>query len=128
MTDRRSTRYPICGAVWSSGPLAGRQCVLPPHHAGDHAADERTPCECEHPAILDDGRWSALALVGFQPATGDPEGPLLELRDCSRCGSTRARPVPSLRYLVRTVNHYIRLRRAMGALAVREVPLRARER
>lgn len=77
----------------------------------------RAECECEHPRILDDGRWLALAFIGFQPATSDPEGPVLELRDCSRCGSTRARPVPSLRYMLRTINHYVRLRRAMSTVA-----------
>lgn len=57
--------------------------------------------------------WLALPLVGYTPATEDHEGPLLELRNCSACASTRARTVPSLRYLVRTINAELRARRAL---------------
>ncbi len=101
-----------CGAV-SADDLRVR-CVLPEGHAGEHRATTRTPCECEHPRLHEDGRWFGLSLVGFQD---DGAGGVLELRDCPRCHSTRARPCESTAYLLRVVNRYIRLRRMMGALS-----------
>lgn len=53
--------------------------------------------------------WESLLLVGYTPTDpDDAEGALLELRNCSACSSTLARPVASLRDLVRVINAELR--------------------
>lgn len=74
-------------------------------------------CSCGRTYTQDE--WEGLALVGYSPATDDPEGALLELRNCGACASTCARGVASLSYLVKIVNRFIRLAR-MHAPALAE--------
>ena len=77
---------------------------------------EKPAHTCSCGCVFSLSAWEALPLVGYTPSTEDPEGPLLELRNCEACASTCARIVVSLRVLVRSVNAELRTLRMRIAL------------
>lgn len=117
MTDNVSPKSPACKLHGS--------CVLHAGHDGRCMGRSMTTGglypilvhdvlvhECSCGVSYTAETWRALPLVGYTPATEDHEGPLLELRNCTACASTRARGVPTLRYLVRSINAELRERRS----------------